>query len=129
MTALIFGLQTVSLLVLLQASSTAMVWLFVVLFAAGFGAITPACAGLISDFYGSIKAISGLIALIVTVARALGPVGTSVVHDLAGSYEPVMWTLVALATGAVFLAEPRHALPAAVAGSAGSGESAAILLP
>ena len=71
-TALIFGLQALSMLVLVQAHSKTMVWLFVILFGAGFGAITPARASLVADLYGprDYGAISGVLALFTTAARA-----------------------------------------------------------
>jgi hypothetical protein len=51
-TASIFGLQAVACAVLLASRQTAAVWLFVALFGAGFGAITPARAALIAELYG-----------------------------------------------------------------------------
>jgi MFS family permease len=48
----IFAPQTVALVVLLTVHTRAGVIAFVVLFGAGFGAITPARAALIADFYG-----------------------------------------------------------------------------
>lgn len=110
-TASIFGLQALALIVLVAMSSTAGVWLFVVLFGAGFGAITPARAALIAEFYGPAEygSISGLLALIITGARAAGPLGASLLHDWTGGYGPVLWILIALsvaATLAVLMAEP-----------------------
>src|SRR5262249_6920627 len=50
--AAIFMLQAVSLVVLLWSHDPVGVIAFVVLFGAGFGAITPARAALVADFYG-----------------------------------------------------------------------------
>jgi cyanate permease len=96
-TALIFGLQAVAIVVLIFAETKAGVWLFVILFGAGFGAITPARAALVAETYGPAEfgAISGLVALFITIARAAGPIGASVLYDLAGGYQPVMWVLFA----------------------------------
>lgn len=99
-TALIFGLQALSMLVLVQAHSKTMVWLFVILFGAGFGAITPA------RDYG---AISGVLALFTTAARALAPVGASVLHDRTGGYHTVViifFTLSAAAAVAILFVRP-----------------------
>jgi MFS family permease len=100
--ALIFGLQAIAMIVLLGAHSTTMVWLFVVLFGAGFGAITPARASLVAEMYGprDYGAINGAVALTSTFARALAPVGASVLHDRAGGYHIVIIVLFALSTAA-----------------------------
>jgi MFS family permease len=94
-TALIFGLQAIAILVLIFAGSKAGVWLFVILFGAGFGAITPARAALLAETYGpaTYGSISGLVALCITLARAAGPIGASLLYDLAGGYGPVLWVL------------------------------------
>ncbi len=110
-TASIFGMQALALIVLVAISSTTGVWLFVALFGAGFGAITPARAALIAEVYGPAEygSISGVLALIITAARATGPLGASILYDWTGGYETVLWVLIALslaATVAVLLAEP-----------------------
>ncbi len=109
-TACLFSLQTLSLLVLLWVPGKAGVLGFVALFGAGFGAITPARAALLAEFYGpaSYGSINGVLALFLTCAGALAPVGAAWGHDFMGSYEPVFWGLVvmsALGTVAVVLAE------------------------
>jgi MFS family permease len=113
-TAFIFLLQTVSLLALLLLGGTAGVVAFVVLFGAGFGAVTPARAALVAEYYGPehYGAITGLMAFFLTGARALAPVGAGVVYDAAGGYQPVFWGLVvvsAVSVAAVLLAERRAA--------------------
>ena len=110
LTAFIFLLQALALAALLAVRSTAGVFGFVALFGAGFGAITPARAALVAEFYGPAHygSISGTLAMFVIGARALGPVIAGGAYDLGGSYEPVLWALVvisALAAGAVLLAE------------------------
>lgn len=110
-TAAIFLLQTLSLLVLLRVDSAALVIAFVVLFGAGFGAITPARAALIADFYGPANygSISSVLAACLTGARALAPVGAGLIFTTFGTYRPVFWTLFAisaLGTLAVALADP-----------------------
>jgi predicted MFS family arabinose efflux permease len=110
LTAFLFLLQTLSLLVLLWAQSKVGVFGFVALFGAGFGAITLARAALIAEYYGptSYGSINGMLALFLTVAGALAPVGAAWGHDLGGGYGPVLWTLVmtsALGAIAVLFAE------------------------
>ncbi|HEV8717791.1 MAG TPA: MFS transporter [Candidatus Binatia bacterium] len=109
-TAFLFLLQTLSLLVLLLAPNKTGVLSFVALFGAGFGAITPARAALLAELYGpaSYGSISGMLGLFLTGARALAPVGTAWGHDIRGSYEPVFWPLAvvsAFGAVAVLLAE------------------------
>lgn len=109
-TAFIFLLQTLSLLALLLVGGTAGVAVFVALFGAGFGAVTPARAALVAEYYGPAHygAITGLMAFFLTGARALAPVGAGVVYDAAGGYQPVFWRLAvvsAVSVGAVLLAE------------------------
>jgi MFS family permease len=112
-TAGIFALQAAGLAVLLATSGRGGVWAFVILFGAGFGAITPARAALVAEYYGAANygTISGILALILAVARAAAPVGSSVLYTAAGGYGAVMWALAgasALAAGAILLAEPRR---------------------
>jgi MFS family permease len=109
-TAFLFLLQTLSLLVLLLVPNKSGVMGFVALFGAGFGAITPARAALVAEFYGpaSYGSISGMLGLFLTGARALAPVGAAWGHDIGGGYEPVLWLLVvvsAIGAVAVVLAE------------------------
>jgi MFS family permease len=105
-TALIFVLQTISLLVLLSFHSTTGVIVFVVLFGAGFGAITPARAALVAESYGRTHygSINGSLALFVTGSRSLAPVGAGLIYTIFGSYVPVLWLLVALSALAAIAA-------------------------
>ena len=111
-TAGIFALQTVALVVLLTVHSRAGVVAFVVLFGAGFGAITPARAALIGDLYGPAHygRISSVLALFLTGSRALAPVGAGLLYALGGSYVPAFWALTvgsAIGTIAVVFADQR----------------------
>jgi cyanate permease len=94
-TAGIFALQTIALVVLLTVDSRAGVLAFVVLFGAGFGAITPARAALIADFYGPehYGRISSVLSLFLTGSRALAPVGAGLLYTLNGGYGPALWAL------------------------------------
>ncbi len=94
-TALIFLLQTLAIGTLLMWHSTLGIFAFVALFGAGFGAITPARAALVAELYGPVNygSIAGVLALWVTVARALGPFAAGIIFSAFGSYTPVFWTL------------------------------------
>jgi MFS family permease len=91
-TAAIFALQALGVGVLLATRSELGVWLFVALFGAGFGAITPARAALVADIYGSASyaSISGAMSLVLALAAAAAPFGASLLHDLGGSYRPML---------------------------------------
>jgi MFS family permease len=114
-TASIFALQALACLILLTTRGTAAVWLFVILFGAGFGAITPARAALVAERYGSAHygKIAGVLALVVSFARAAAPVGASWLYTLGGGsahgYEVVTGVLAILCLGAslLILAQPR----------------------
>ncbi|MBA2276559.1 MAG: MFS transporter [Chloroflexia bacterium] len=104
-TSLIFLLEAAAIVVLVGADTRFEVMLFVVLFGAGFGAITPARAALVADLYGpaAFGSISGVLGALVTGARALAPVGTSALVAWWGGYTPVLWFLAALAALAAAL--------------------------
>jgi MFS family permease len=86
-TASIFGLSSLACAVLMVSRHPVAVWTFVVLFGAGFGAITPARAALVAELYGSehYGRISGLLSLLNSFARAAGPIGASFVHAAGAS--------------------------------------------
>ncbi|HLZ73170.1 MAG TPA: MFS transporter [Dehalococcoidia bacterium] len=98
----IFLLQAFALLLLLLVQSGAGVIGFVVLFGAGFGAVTPARAALVAEFYGpdSYGSISGVLAFFLTGARAIAPVGAGILYDTTGSYTALLWLLTAASTAA-----------------------------
>ncbi len=76
-TAAIFVLQALGLIALLTLPGALGVWTFVVLYGAGFGAITPARAALVAESFGprAYGTIAGRMTLVGTAARAAAPVG------------------------------------------------------
>ena len=103
-TASIFALQALAAVALLTSRSTAAVWVFVILFGAGFGAITPARAALVSDLFGAehYGKISGVLVLVVSLARAAAPVGASLLYAMGGlgrGYDVVVTALLLLCIG------------------------------
>jgi len=105
-TALIFALSAVAIGVLLAGHNAISVWVFVLLFGAGFGAITPARAALLAETFGvmSYGEISGVLALVLSVARAAAPVGASVLHEASrvlpvAGYDAVLVVLIVFAIG------------------------------
>ncbi|HEX2094509.1 MAG TPA: MFS transporter [Longimicrobiaceae bacterium] len=101
-TASLLALQAAGIAVLLATRSAAGVWTFVVLFGAGFGAITPARAALLADLYGrdQYARIGGVLALGVALARAAAPVGVSLLYAAEGGYQAVLWTLLGISAAA-----------------------------
>lgn len=107
-TAAIFVVQMAALAILVLTPGKWGVVLFVILFGAGFGAITPARAALVSDLFGasSYGAINGVVALCITVARSIAPVGAGLLLVALGSYTPIIWLAAGL-SGAAALAALR----------------------
>lgn len=80
--------QAAALLLLLGQQNIGWVVAFVLLYGAGFGAITPLRAALVADYfgrahYGSILAAQGLA---LAAARAVGPPLAGVLRDVTGGY-------------------------------------------
>lgn len=94
-TASIFVLSALGLGILRGTGGAYGVWTFVALFGAGFGAITPARAALLAEFYGRehYASISGVLALVVALAGAAAPIGFSALHRAARGYDMVLWAL------------------------------------
>lgn len=101
-TAAIFAMQAAALIVLMTTRSAAGVWIFVALFGAGFGAITPARAALVGELVDarSYGRVSGVLALVMSLARAGAPVGASLLYVAGGGarhgYDTVLLALLAL---------------------------------
>ena len=105
-TALIFGLSAIAIIVLLFGKGPVAVWFFVALFGAGFGAISPARAALIAETFGadSYGEIAGVLSLALSIARAAAPIGASLLYEATQStpgtgYGWVLAVLAILATG------------------------------
>ena len=105
-TASIFAMAALAVVVLLLSHSSVATWVFVALFGAGFGAITPARAALVAEMFGSASyaEISGVLAFVLSLARAIAPVGASVVYGFSSfgpvrGYDAVLWVLLVLALG------------------------------
>jgi hypothetical protein len=101
-------LQVPALAAILVSPSAVAVWIFVALFGAGFGAITPARAALLADRFGHANygSISGVLALLLAFARSLAPVGASLLYAASRSvgvlpgYDAVLAALILITAGA-----------------------------
>ena len=105
-TALIFALSGAAILMLILGHGVFAVWAFVILFGAGFGAITPARAALMAETFGaaSYAEIGGVLTLLLSVARAAAPVGASVLYETSrrwssNGYDAVLVALLVFTIG------------------------------
>lgn len=117
-TAGIFALQAAGLLILLSSHSRRSIWFFIVLFGLGIGAISASRASIVADLYGpsAYGAINGALAFLTMIARALAPIGGSLVHDQLGGYRAMLMILTGgcvVAAFAILQVEPAPK-PAAV---------------
>lgn len=106
----IFALQFVAVGLLIVGTSTAMIGLFIALFGMSVGATTLARPAVIAAAFGASHygRISSILAIFLTIASTVAPVGAGLIYDQSGSYLPVLWIVLivsACATGLVFLAE------------------------
>ena len=98
LTVATFGLHALSLVLLLLVPGGSGVWLFAGLFGVANGAGTLARAGLIAEFYGPAHygGINGSMATLIALVQTVAPLGAGTIHDLAGGYDPVAWTLIGI---------------------------------
>jgi MFS family permease len=118
--AAIFATEVVAFLALLLIPNIAGVIAFVLLFGAGYGAVTPTRAALVAEYYGPTHygSINGTGAFILNIARALAPVSAGVIYALTGGYDAIFWGLMGisvLATVAMLLTEHQAARTGLVA--------------
>ncbi len=101
-TALLFTLMMIGLLILLFAPTAWSILLGGALFGMGSGASSPARAALVAEFYGvaNYGSINGVMTLIQTLVRAAAPLGMGLLHTWAQVYTPVFVLLVCVAAGA-----------------------------
>jgi sugar phosphate permease len=99
LTTLVFALQAVAVAILIEWRSDAGVLAAVLLLGAGRGVVTLMRPGLVVDFFGkqSYGAISGSMALFLTLANAAAPVTVGFAYATLDDYEPVLWALAVMA--------------------------------
>lgn len=102
-TAILFAMMAVGLLTLLVAPTGWLILLGASVFGMGSGASSPARAALIGEFYGlaNYGTINGVMALVLTIARAGAPVAMGLLYTWTGGYTAVFWVLILSAVGAV----------------------------
>jgi MFS family permease len=110
---LCFGLQALAVLVLFNAQSLAMVWVYVCIFGFAMGGVIVLLPLAVGHFFGlaSFGVIMGTLSLILATGNASGALISGVIYDLLGSYHYAMiayMCLYAIAAVSIFLAgKPR----------------------
>lgn len=101
-TAILFAMMTIGLFTLLVAPTGWLILLGAAVFGMGSGASSPARAALIGEFYGiaNYGTINGVMALVLTIARAGAPVAMGLLYTWTGGYTVVFWVLILSAAGA-----------------------------
>lgn len=107
--AVVLGIQPISILVLLLVPSVFGVFAFIFLFGTMKGALTLIRPSLVVALYGRERyaTMAGALAAFVIGATALAPISAGAAYDLLHSYDPLFWTFVVLSAipvGAALLA-------------------------
>ncbi|CAN5405551.1 MFS transporter [soil metagenome] len=99
LTTIVFAMQSLAVVVLLQWQSRPGILTAVVLLGAGRGVVTLMKPNLIADFFGRANygAISGSMSFFLTFSGALSPVITGFALAFWDGYDTVMWILAGLA--------------------------------
>ena len=125
----VFLLQAVALVVLLGSAAVWAIGVFIVIFGAAYGARTLARPSIIASLYGATHygRISSVMAIFLTLAGTAAPVGAGLLYDQFGSYNPVLWLLVAmtLVSVAIIAIVKPDGLTAPTAESVSEGSAAA----
>jgi MFS family permease len=119
LTTIVFGMQSLAVVVLLQWQSRPGILTAVVLLGAGRGVVTLMKPNLIADFFGRANygAISGSMSFFLTFSSALAPVITGFALAFWDGYDTVMWILAGLALlGAIGMLGLRGYRPHALEG-------------
>jgi OFA family oxalate/formate antiporter-like MFS transporter len=89
---LCFGLQALAVLVLFNAQSMAMVWMYVALFGFAMGGVIVLLPLAVGHFFGltSFGVIMGTLSLILAAGNASGALLSGVIYDVFGSYHYAM---------------------------------------
>jgi sugar phosphate permease len=110
---LCFGLQALGVLVLFNAQSIAMVWVYVSIFGFAMGGVIVLLPLAVAHFFGlaSFGVIMGTLSLILAFGNASGALISGLIYDFLGSYHYAMiayMCLYLIATVSIFLTgEPR----------------------
>jgi MFS family permease len=112
-----YTLTGMGLLVLMNAKTMGMVYLFIFLFGVGFGGTVPLMPAIRAEYFGlaALGKIQGFMNPVMMFAGAVGPIFAGYVFDTTGSYRisfMVTGLLTFCAVGAMFFARPARPDPA-----------------
>ncbi|MCC6704466.1 MAG: MFS transporter [Thermomicrobiales bacterium] len=98
LTAVLFAMQVVAIVILLEWEGRAGILVAVLIFGAGRGVVTLMRPGLVVEYFGrsAFGAISGTMSFFITWARGLAPIGAGLAYVWFGDYRPVFWLLAAI---------------------------------
>ena len=96
--AVLLFLQVVAMGILIIADSSGMIMLFVVVMGATNGATTLARPTLLAEKFGPAEygRISSVMAIFVTLALTIGPVGAGIIYDWWDGYDALLWIALAI---------------------------------
>jgi MFS family permease len=105
------------MLVLMNADTMGMVWLFIFLFGIGFGGNIPLMPAIRADYFGrsALGKIQGVMNPVMMIAGAAGPIVAGHLFDTTGTYRVaflITGLMTFLAAAAIFFARPEQAGPA-----------------
>jgi MFS family permease len=102
LTALVFALQAVAIVVLIGWPTHAGILVAVIFFGTGRGVVTLMRPQLVGDLYGRAHfgSINGTLAMALQGASALAPICAGLVVSAFDSYEPLLWAMGVLSLGA-----------------------------
>jgi MFS family permease len=98
----VFVLQAVAAILLILDTSLWMISGFIVVFGTAYGARTLIRPAILANAFGASHygRISSVMAIFLTLAATIAPVGAGWLHDFYGNYELVLWLVVILAGAA-----------------------------
>lgn len=101
------------LLVLMNAKTMTMVWLFIFLFGVGFGGNIPLMPAIRAEYFGrkALGKIQGVMDPVMMLAGATGPIFAGYIFDTTGSYRiafMVTGMMTFVAAVMIFFARPKH---------------------
>ncbi|MEP7284600.1 MAG: MFS transporter [Chloroflexota bacterium] len=95
----VFALQAMAMAVLLIGQTPFMLGLFIIIFGVSQGATTLSRPAILAQLYGRSHygRISSVMAVCLTLASTAAPLGASLLFDLTGNYQPILWIVLVFA--------------------------------
>ncbi|MFC2004983.1 MFS transporter [Chloroflexota bacterium] len=113
------GIETLALVIVLTAAAMWQVYLFVIIFALGYG-VAPLNIAIVGEYYGrkNYTTIRGILALFYAIGTVIGPIFAGYIYDVTQSYQIAFITFIVVyaASGLTFFFARRPKLPARLTG-------------